>query len=62
MNYREANSQLQGRPFEKFLAFVDAVSLKLYSTQYHELTNDQREKVKAQVLFLHFGEPCEVAN
>ena len=48
--------------FGKFLAFVDAMSLELYSTHYYELTNDQREKVKAQVLFLHFDEPSEVAN
>lgn len=48
--------------FGRFLAFVDAVSLELYGTHYHELTNDQREKVKAQVLYLHFGEPSEVAN
>lgn len=48
--------------FGRFLAFVDAVSLELYSTHYHELTDDQRKEVKAQVLFLHFGEPSEVPN
>ena len=48
--------------FGKFLALVDAVSLELYSTHYHESTNEQRENVRAQVLFLHFDEPSEVAN
>lgn len=48
--------------FGKFLAFVDAVAVGLYGIHYHEMTNEQRENVRTQVLFLHFDEPSEVAN